>query len=328
MGAKRAVPGRSAPYDILLAAFQKNNQAKQQSKRYPFLPRYIGLAYITKAATDVILLLEDKEEANAGPVVSNVALQGQAASTGGLNDLLGNSANIDLSHNSSLSQVATAMSPIESSRTRSLNPQRSQKDKLKGRKRVETMDSAYGKESLVKITPSASTSDAEKTFSLSEEFTFMFRECHSSDVLQLLRDYWHHYSQWIDGAHMKWQDTGFLDSCTQLRNDLRSCLVESAKGPLPLQETVLPMIDPQLDHGRLIPALDIQDPQHPEWTLLNYFGVIIKGDIHYYLRCLIAISEEPRPDVENVAYIYEEIQARYKENEELIRYVSHGLSGF
>lgn len=32
MGAKRAVPGRSLPYDMLLAAYQKKNQAKLQSK--------------------------------------------------------------------------------------------------------------------------------------------------------------------------------------------------------------------------------------------------------------------------------------------------------
>jgi SAGA-associated factor 73 len=32
MGAKRAVPGRSLPYDMLLAAYQKKNQAKQQSQ--------------------------------------------------------------------------------------------------------------------------------------------------------------------------------------------------------------------------------------------------------------------------------------------------------
>ena len=32
MGAKRAVPGRSLPYDMLLQAYQKKNQAKQQSK--------------------------------------------------------------------------------------------------------------------------------------------------------------------------------------------------------------------------------------------------------------------------------------------------------
>lgn len=34
MGAKRAVPGRSLPYDMLLTAYQKKNQAKQQSKHY------------------------------------------------------------------------------------------------------------------------------------------------------------------------------------------------------------------------------------------------------------------------------------------------------
>lgn len=37
MGAKRAVPGRSLPYDMLLAAYQKKNQAKQQSKCKYFL---------------------------------------------------------------------------------------------------------------------------------------------------------------------------------------------------------------------------------------------------------------------------------------------------
>ena len=32
MGAKRAVPGRSLPYDVLLQAYQKKNQARQQSE--------------------------------------------------------------------------------------------------------------------------------------------------------------------------------------------------------------------------------------------------------------------------------------------------------
>jgi hypothetical protein len=36
MGAKRSVPGRSLPYDVLLAQYQKKNQAKQQSMP-PFL---------------------------------------------------------------------------------------------------------------------------------------------------------------------------------------------------------------------------------------------------------------------------------------------------
>ena len=37
MGSKRAVPGRSLPYDMLLQAYQKKNQARQQSEA-PLLP--------------------------------------------------------------------------------------------------------------------------------------------------------------------------------------------------------------------------------------------------------------------------------------------------
>lgn len=54
MGAKRAVPGRSLPYDMLLAAYQKKNQAKQQ-----------------KAAIDANAPLEDDDELNAGAVDSD-----------------------------------------------------------------------------------------------------------------------------------------------------------------------------------------------------------------------------------------------------------------
>ncbi|KAK2612964.1 SAGA complex subunit Sgf73 [Conoideocrella luteorostrata] len=53
MGAKRAVAGRSLPYDMLLAAYQKKNQAKQQ-----------------KAALDANAPVED-DDANNGPVDSD-----------------------------------------------------------------------------------------------------------------------------------------------------------------------------------------------------------------------------------------------------------------
>jgi hypothetical protein len=181
---------------------------------------------------------------------------------------------------------------------------------------------ATAKDILQDISPSAPVRDTKETFSLSDEFSFMFRECSSSDVLHLLRDNWHHYSRWIDGGHMKWQSIEFIESSTQLKKSIAACLVQSARGPLPLQETVMPTIDPQLDEGRLIPAVYINQPSHPEWLMLSYFGVIMKGDVHYYLRCLIAISDEHCPDIDSVTYIYEQIQARYKDNEEIVRYVS------
>ncbi|KAK3368060.1 SCA7, zinc-binding domain-containing protein [Podospora didyma] len=54
MGAKRAVPGRSLPYDMLLAAYQKKNQAKQQ-----------------KAAIDANAPLEEEDDPSAGQVDSD-----------------------------------------------------------------------------------------------------------------------------------------------------------------------------------------------------------------------------------------------------------------
>ncbi|KAL2137157.1 hypothetical protein VTI74DRAFT_7704 [Chaetomium olivicolor] len=54
MSAKRAVPGRSLPYDMLLAAYQKKNQAKQQ-----------------KAAIDANAPLEDEDDINAAAVDSD-----------------------------------------------------------------------------------------------------------------------------------------------------------------------------------------------------------------------------------------------------------------
>jgi hypothetical protein len=117
---------------------------------------------------------------------------------------------------------------------------------------------------------------------------------------------------------MQWQAPEFRASSSQLRSSLGACLVQSASGVWPLQETVAPMLDPTLE-GELIPAVQIKDPLNPQWALLSHFGVSTKVDIHYYLRCLVAISRHSFSDVNNITYIYEQIQTRYRGNEELIR---------
>jgi len=149
----------------------------------------------------------------------------------------------------------------------------------------------------------------------------MFRECSTSDVLQVLKDNWQYYSQWIDGAHMKWQSRDFNTASARLRNRLSNCIVQSARGRLPLRETVLPELDSELDEGRRIPGVDVQDPSHPDWRILSHFGVIINADIQFYLRCLTAIAQDRNPDLDSVAYLYEKIQSLYRGNEKLIRYV-------
>lgn len=71
MGAKRAVPGRSLPYDMLLQAYQKKNQAKQQSMCQ--ICSVVGLKLIsyTEAAIDANAPLQDDFDKDAGPVDSD-----------------------------------------------------------------------------------------------------------------------------------------------------------------------------------------------------------------------------------------------------------------
>jgi hypothetical protein len=180
-------------------------------------------------------------------------------------------------------------------------------------------EKAASKESKEPTESSALATDIDDSFGLSEEFTFMFAHCHSSDILQILKDNWTEYSQWIDGAHMKWQGSNFVKSCDQLKSDIAACSVQTTKAKLPLRESVLPMIDRHLDESYVTPSLQIGRPEDSEWSLLSHFGVLIKGDIHYYLHCLIGISGDQHPDVNTVVYIYEKIDGRYRGNEELVR---------
>ncbi|KAH7202459.1 hypothetical protein DER44DRAFT_669606 [Fusarium oxysporum] len=182
---------------------------------------------------------------------------------------------------------------------------------------IEQKNSADSKETYAKASSLEPGGDVSKIFDLSDEFTFIFRECHTRDVLQLLKDNWQHYSQWVDGAHMQWQTSEFCASSSRLKSRLGSCLVHTSSGVWPLQESVAPMLDPTLE-GELIPAVQIKDPVNPQWALLSHFGVSTKLDIHYYLRCLVATSRHSFSDVNNITYIYEQIQNRYRGNEELI----------
>jgi len=71
MGAKRAVPGRSLPYDMLLQAYQKKNQAKQQSMSRFYSISRSRLIRCTEAAIDANAPLQDDFDKDAGPVDSD-----------------------------------------------------------------------------------------------------------------------------------------------------------------------------------------------------------------------------------------------------------------
>ena len=121
---------------------------------------------------------------------------------------------------------------------------------------------------------------------------------------------------------MRWQDPQFLDSRDRVKNDIRGQLVEATSGRHPLHTTVLG-IDPELEGCPLIPILCVKNPSDSGWKFLDHFGVAVTLDIHYYLRCLDAMSAASTiPEHETVVHIYENIQSRYQheDNEKLIRY--------
>jgi len=70
MGAKRAVPGRSAPYDKLLAEYQRKNQAKLQSTYSPIAYQRMLLTITQEQALEAQQPFQDDELAHAGPIDS------------------------------------------------------------------------------------------------------------------------------------------------------------------------------------------------------------------------------------------------------------------
>jgi len=167
--------------------------------------------------------------------------------------------------------------------------------------------------------PEQRSEPKDRLFDLSKEFNYILHECESSDVLQLLRDNWHHYSQWIEGAHLNWQGKEYVFASAHLKNRVGESLVQTSRGRQALHETVLAKLDPQLDQGNVVPALCLHQPEDAGWNILTHFGVEVKSDVHYYLRCLTTLSRDEPPNIDVVGYIYEQIQSKYTGNEGLIR---------
>ena len=84
-----------------------------------------------------------------------------------------------------------------------------------------------------------------------------------------------------------------------------------------LKETVLPSLDPIVDESPCVRSLVIHDHSVHQWQFLHRFGVTVKKDIGYYMRCLEAIQGSDAPK-HTIAHIYEKIQNEYNNNEQSI----------
>ncbi|OCK83978.1 hypothetical protein K432DRAFT_463823 [Lepidopterella palustris CBS 459.81] len=177
---------------------------------------------------------------------------------------------------------------------------------------------------LPRIATRLSRSSRNK-FNLSEEFKYIFQNCQSLDVLQMLREHWDHYSIWIVESSLGDDTVDCCASKEQIRNAIGLMEVGCKGGTAPLRRTVLPALDPAVDENPCVRALSIREPKFHRWEVLRNFGVAVKKDLHYYLQCLEDIQGSSAPK-ETIAHIYEQIQHEYYSNEQLIWDSFRGLS--
>lgn len=146
-----------------------------------------------------------------------------------------------------------------------------------------------------------------KPFRLSDEFRYIFRICHPSDVLGVLNEHWHTYSRWLEA-----------DGSAMLLNDIADVTVRTSSGPTLLRYTVLPGLDQRLNSDH-IPILEFDRPVNElQKERLSRFGIAVFAGVQYYLSCLKSISTQFRPDIDSLSYIYEQIQERYDGNEDFV----------
>lgn len=66
-------------------------------------------------------------------------------------------------------------------------------------------------------------------------------------------------------------------------------------------------------------VLDIINHEDPTLRRrLASFGIAVTNDLHYYLVCLQALSNQASPDNDTLTYLYEQIQLHYSNDEDTV----------
>jgi hypothetical protein len=75
------------------------------------------------------------------------------------------------------------------------------------------------------------------------------------------------------------------------------------------------------DHGLELPFVPVDDPEDCRWDFLEQLGVAIRFSARFFLNKLIHMQAQGKKDIEIVEEIYKQLDARFDEDEELIRCV-------
>ncbi|KAI3316471.1 hypothetical protein HD806DRAFT_517477 [Xylariaceae sp. AK1471] len=166
---------------------------------------------------------------------------------------------------------------------------------------------------------STSKVGSNQIFRLSDEFKFMFQECRISDVLHVLIENWHSYSEWIELNSFQRRNPESVASRNRLINMIGDTLVRTNIGPVPLGDTVLAAVNSRVEElGIPLPILDVDNPMDKLLQQrLSTFGVTVDSNIDYLLICLKSLQEHRIfPDFDTISAVYELIQSQYDDNED------------
>ena len=75
------------------------------------------------------------------------------------------------------------------------------------------------------------------------------------------------------------------------------------------------------DQGLELPFVPVDDPEDPRWNFLELLGVAMRLNAQFFLNKLIHMQGQGEKDIEATAEIYKQLDARFDEDEDLIRCV-------
>jgi hypothetical protein len=75
------------------------------------------------------------------------------------------------------------------------------------------------------------------------------------------------------------------------------------------------------DQGLELPFVPVDDPEDHRWNFLEMLGVAMRLNAQFFLNKLVHMQGEGEKDIEAVAEIYKQLDARFDEDEDLIRCV-------
>jgi hypothetical protein len=189
-------------------------------------------------------------------------------------------------------------------------------DKSNQAKLVEWLTDCQGVELFPRLVASV-----DNWFELSHHFKILWETAPSSQILQLFKARWTHYSQWIEDERLD-EDASWGVYRDRLVQEIGILQASCLNGKVfPLRQTLLPVKGLSSTSPSLRGLLDVPNPDDPGWGFLRHFGVTTKIDPSALLDRLREISTGTLVNSDQVTQIYFELLACDQAERDMVRYV-------